>query len=111
MQQNIFSTDPSLPSAREEKNRVVGGTLYLVFRPDRLESLFAALRAAKFAPKRMLFVQDAPTKAPGMVLCEARLGGNEGLVLLPTLVLRERSENGAPLTPAAERIYQTGYID
>ena len=101
-------TDFTMAAARSLR---YGGTLYLVFRPDRLESLFAALRAAKFAPKRMLFVQDTPTKAPGMVLCEARLGGNEGLVLLPTLVLRERSENGAPLTPAAERIYQMGYID
>ncbi len=85
-----------------------GGTLYLVYRPDRLDTLFAALRAAKFAPKRMLFVQDAPDKAPCMVLCEARLGGNESLSMLPTLVLRERAENGAPLTPVAQRIYDTG---
>jgi tRNA1(Val) A37 N6-methylase TrmN6 len=88
-----------------------GGALYTVYRPDRLETLFAALRAAKFAPKRMLFVQDAPDKAPSMVLCESRLGGGEGLALLPTLILRERAENGAPLTPRAQRIYDTGRIE
>ena len=88
-----------------------GGTLYLVYRPDRLETLFSALRMAKFAPKRMLFVQDAPEKAPSMVLCEARLGGKEGLVLMPTLVLRESAQNGAPLTPRAQRVYDTGYIE
>lgn len=88
-----------------------GGTLYLVWRPDRLETLFAALKEAKFAPKRMLFVQDAPNKAPSMVLTEARLGGAEGLTLLPTLILREAAENGAALTPRAARIYETGFID
>ena len=88
-----------------------GGYLYLVYRPDRLETLFSALRASKFAPKRMLFVQDAPDKAPSMVLCEARLGGNEGLVMLPTLILRESAQNGAPHTPRAQRIYDTGWIE
>jgi tRNA1(Val) A37 N6-methylase TrmN6 len=88
-----------------------GGSLYIVYRPDRLETLFSALRAAKFAPKRMLFVQDAPDKAPSMVLCESRLGGAEGLTLLPTLVLRESATNGAPLTPRAQRIYDTGRIE
>ena len=88
-----------------------GGTLYLVWRPDRLETLFAALKEAKFAPKRMLFVQDALNKAPSMVLTEARLGGAEGLTLLPTLILREAAENGAALTPRAAHIYETGFID
>lgn len=88
-----------------------GGVLYLVYRPDRLDTLFAALREAKFAPKRMLFVQDAPDKAPSMVLCEARLGGKEGLTLLPTLVLRDSAQNGAPLTARAQRIYDTGHIE
>ena len=88
-----------------------GGSLYTVYRPDRLETLFAALKEAKFAPKRMLFVQDAPDKAPSMVLVESRLGGAEGLVLLPTLLLREAAQNGAPLTPRAARIYETGIIE
>jgi tRNA1(Val) A37 N6-methylase TrmN6 len=88
-----------------------GGSFYLVYRPDRLETMFAALKKSKLAPKRVLFVQDAPEKAPSMVLCEARLGGGEGLVMLPTLILRESAQNGAPLTPRAQRVYDTGSIE
>lgn len=88
-----------------------GGSLYTVYRPDRLDTLFSALRAARLAPKRMVLVQDAPDKAPSMVLCESRLGAGEGLVMLPTLILRERAENGAPLTPRAQRIYDSGSFD
>ncbi len=88
-----------------------GGTLYTVYRPDRLETLFAALREAKFAPKRMLFVQDAPDKPASIVLVESRLGGGEGLQLLPALILRDTAANGAPLTPRAQRIYDTGLIE
>jgi len=56
-----------------------GGRFYTVYRPDRLESLLAALRACKFAPKRMVFVQDHADKSPSMVLTEAVLGAAEGL--------------------------------
>lgn len=88
-----------------------GGILYTVYRPDRLETLFAALRMARFAPKRMLFVQDTPEKPPSIVLTESRLGGNEGLALLPTLILRESAQNGAPLTARAQKIYDTCCVE
>ena len=88
-----------------------GGSFYAVYRPDRLDDLFAALRAANLTPKRMLLVQDSPEKAPSIVLCEARLGGAGGLKVLPALVLRASSQNGAPLTPRAARIYDTGNVE
>ena len=31
--------------------------------------------------------------------------------MLPTLILRESAQNGAPLTPRAQRIYDTGWIE
>ncbi|MBQ8339814.1 MAG: methyltransferase [Clostridia bacterium] len=91
-----------------------GGVFYTVYRPDRLESLFAALRAHRFAPKRMVFVHDHPKKEPSMVLTEARLGAGEGLTLLPPLFLHDLAENGTPfrhLSPKAQEIYDTGRLE
>ena len=87
-----------------------GGRFYTVYRPDRLESLFAALRAAGLAPKRMVLVQDHPDKAPSMVLCESVKGAAEGLTLLPTLTLHDKSPNGVEknLSERAQEIYDTG---
>ena len=88
-----------------------GGSFYTVYRPDRLDDLFAALKSAGLTPKRMLFVQDSPEKVPSIVLCESRLGGAGGLSVLPTLVLRASSQNGAPLTERARRVYDTGSME
>ena len=87
-----------------------GGKFYTVFRPDRLDALLAALRAANFAPKRMVFVHDHAAKEPSMVLTEAHLGGAEGLVILPPLILHESGETGVKkeLSPRAQAIYDTG---
>ncbi len=87
-----------------------GGLFYTVYRPDRLESLFAALKESGLAPKRMLFVHDTPQAAPGMVLTEAKRGAAEGLSLLPPLFLHTVTGDTA-LSPRAQRIYDTGMID
>lgn len=79
-----------------------GGSFSLVYRPDRLEELFAALRAADLAPKRMRMVQNKSTAAPSLVLLEARKGGNPGLLHLPALLIRE--ENGEE-TEDVKKIY------
>lgn len=86
-----------------------GGVFYAVYRPDRLSALFAALNQNKLAPKRMLFVHDHPAAAPAMVLVEARLGGGEGLSVLPPLFLHEKAGDTA-LSPRAKEIYDTGII-
>ncbi len=64
-----------------------GGKFYTVYRPDRLESLFSALRDNSFAPKRMIFVSSDTLHAPSMVLCEAVKDASEGLKIMPTLFL------------------------
>ena len=87
-----------------------GGRFYTVWRPDRLESLMAALRANKLAPKRMIFVHDSADKEPAVVLTEAVLGGNEGLHILPPLFMHDMSPNGVEkaLSKRAQAIYDTG---
>ena len=87
-----------------------GGKLYLVYRPDRLQSLFSALERHGLAPKRAVFVHDHAAKEPSMLLLEAHRGGAEGLVLLPPLILHDTDEQGVKkeLSPRAQAIYDTG---
>lgn len=84
-----------------------GGLFYTVYRPDRIETLFASLKEYKLAPKRMVLVQDHPEAAPSMLLLESKLGAAEGLVVLPTLCLHEKRGDKA-LSPRATAIYETG---
>ena len=84
-----------------------GGLFYAVYRPDRLESLFTALKDARLAPKRMILVHDHPKAAPSMVLVEAKKGAGEGLVILPPLMLHDRVGETA-LSARAQEIYDNG---
>ncbi len=86
-----------------------GGTFYVVYRPDRLTALMAALASAKFSPKRMTFVHADVESEPSMVLVEARAGGAEGLLVTPPLILYEvgsRGEKKRELTAAAQEVYE-----
>ena len=67
-----------------------GGRFALVYRPERLAELFAALRAHGMEPKRLRLVQHGPDKAPSAVLTEAVRQGRPGLEILPTLLLNRR---------------------
>ncbi|MBQ3055734.1 MAG: tRNA1(Val) (adenine(37)-N6)-methyltransferase [Oscillospiraceae bacterium] len=80
-----------------------GGSFSLVYRPDRLEDLFSALKAANLAPKRMRLVQNKVDAAPSLVLLEARKGGKPGMVHLPVLCIREASGEE---TAEIKEIYQ-----
>jgi len=71
-----------------------GGSFVSVYRPDRLESLFAALRETGFAPKRMTMVYRDHRHTPSLVLTEAKRGGKEGLYCTPPLILM--CEDGTP---------------
>ena len=61
-----------------------GGRFALVYRPERLAELFAALQTAKLEPKRMQLLSYHRTKAPYAVLVEAVKEGGPGLEILPT---------------------------
>lgn len=85
-----------------------GGRFTCVWRPDRTAALFAALAAADLTPKRMAFAAAHPNAAPCLLLIEAIKGGGEGLILLPTLFLRESDQQDAPLTIDANIVYENG---
>ena len=73
-----------------------GGLFYVVWRPDRLSELLAALHTAKLEPKRMTFVQADVSTAPSMVLLECKKGAAPSLIVTPTLILYR---DGAQVTP------------
>ncbi len=91
-----------------------GGSFCVVYRPDRLSELMAALHREKLEPKRMTFVHADVESEPSMVLIEARAGGNASLIVTPPLILHEiesRREAHRPLTEAAQRVYECMSFD
>lgn len=61
-----------------------GGRFALVYRPERLAELFAALAAARLEPKRLQLLAYSLEKPPYAVLVESVRDGGPGLELLPT---------------------------
>lgn len=61
-----------------------GGRFALVYRPERLAELFAALQRARLEPKRLQLLAYSQAKPPYAVLVESVKGGGPGLDVLPT---------------------------
>ena len=85
-----------------------GGRFYCVWRPDRLMSLLAAMRAHRLEPKTMVFVHGDVGSEPSMVLVSATKGAAEGLKILPPLILNTVEADGTRvMTERAKCIYET----
>ena len=80
-----------------------GGSFCLVFRPDRLCDLIAALRSSGFEPKRLRPVHHTHSSPVNLILVEARRGGNPGLIWEKDLYLRDEHGNESP---ELQRIYR-----
>ena len=73
-------------TARLLKN---GGRAYFVYRPNRLDELFAACAHRGLTPKRMKFAHPFPDREANLVLLEAVKGGGHFLrVEAPIIVFR-----------------------
>ena len=71
-----------------------GGDLAVVYRPDRLTDLMAAMREAKLEPKRITFVHADTESESSMVLIEAKAGGKSGSILTrPLIIYKDRSHS------------------
>ena len=70
-----------------------GGSLFIVYRPDRLSSLFAAAKENRFEIKKMTLVYSKPDREPVLVLCEARKQGKEGLIVTEPFVIYDSDGN------------------
>lgn len=64
-----------------------GGSFAVVYRPDRLADLMAALRGASLEVKRMTFVHADTESESSMVLLEAKKGGKSGMQLTRPLII------------------------
>lgn len=86
-----------------------GGRFYCVWRPDRLSELMWSMRKNRIEPKSALFVHADSESEPSMVLMMGTKGGNEGMRILPPLLLHPDGDErgGRPMTRRAERIYET----
>lgn len=64
-----------------------GGSLFIVYRPDRLSSLFAAALKNGFEIKKMTLVCSKLDRPPVLVLCEAKRQAKEGLVMTKPFII------------------------
>ena len=64
-----------------------GGTLLMVYRPDRTCDLVYEMRKNGIEPKRMTFVHAYTDSEPSMLLVEGRSGGKSGMQITKPLIL------------------------
>lgn len=83
-----------------------GGLFYVVYRPDRLAELFAALHDVHLEPKRMITVYPSSHDNPCLVLIEAKKGGKPSLIQSPPLIIYEDKARQI-YTPELDRVYDT----
>lgn len=72
-----------------------GGDLYIVYKADRLSSLFDALDKYNLSPKEMTVVFPKQSKDADIVVIKARKGGKEGLKIKSLIVKNEDGEDTA----------------
>lgn len=87
-----------------------GGSFCVVWKPERLAELFAAMQKNRLEPKRMTLVHADAAREPCAVLVEAVRDAAADLRITPPLFLYtpEIGQGGArTLTPEAHRVYDT----
>lgn len=71
-----------------------GGSVNLVYRPERLVDLCCALRSHRLEPKRLQLVRHQSGSQISLVLLSARRNSNPGLTILPDCILYR--DDGTP---------------
>ena len=67
-----------------------GGSFFIVYKPERLAEALRTMSDKCLEPKRLRFVCADASKAPSLVLIEARRGGRPGLKIEPCLFLNDK---------------------
>ena len=87
-----------------------GGTFTVVYTPDRLPALVAAMKNAKLEPKRMTLVYPTASHTPSILLMEAKKGGADGIFCTrPLIIYKDNSDfSDANYTEEMKYIYSNG---
>ena len=64
-----------------------GGNMFVVYRPDRLSTLFSAARSAKLEIKNMTYVHSKENAESKLVLCKLQKGAKEGMKISRPFVM------------------------
>ena len=87
-----------------------GGSFTVVYTPDRLPALIAAMKNAKLEPKRMTLVYPTASHTPSILLMEAKKGGADGIFCTrPLIIYKDKSDfSDANYTEEMKYIYSNG---
>ncbi len=84
-----------------------GGSLYAVYRPDRLADLICSMRDNHLEPKRMIMVYDDAEHDASIVLLEAKKYGKPSVFVPKPFFIKDRDG----YTKDMMRIYENGEFD
>lgn len=85
-----------------------GGSVYVVYRPERLSELLTSLSENKLEPKRLTLVFARESSVPSLILVEAKKGASPGLFITRPLVLLNSDGSDSD---DMKYIYQNGEFD
>lgn len=70
-----------------------GGNMFIVYRPNRLSTLFSAAKAANFEIKQLTFVYTKANSESKLILCRAQKGAKEGLIINKPFIMYDNNGN------------------
>lgn len=80
------------------------GDLFLVYRPERMATLFDAAAKNNFHIKNITFVHSRQSNASNLILCRAKKGANEGLkISKPFIIYDSNNQYTEDMKEVSER--------
>lgn len=70
-----------------------GGSMFVVYRPDRLSTLFSAAKSARLEIKNMTYVHSKRDSESKLVLCKLGKGAKEGMKISPPFIMYDDEGN------------------
>ena len=68
-----------------------GGNMFVVYRPDRLSTLFSEAKSAKLEIKNMTYVHSKENAESKLVLCKLQKGAKEGMKISRPFIMYDKN--------------------